>query len=591
MKSLLVTLCIFFTGMHVFAQVSTFEKNIGNSTDDNFQCIIKTLDNNYLAAGFLDVEQVGYPDFYMVKLNENGDTLWSKTYSTASGDDAIKTVVQLPDSGYVCMGNSWSGNRDIILFRTDKKGELIWSKRYGKNADDIGSHMVVNGNNILIAGFTKSIGGADRNMLLINTNMYGDTLWTKAISTDSVDMLNSLLVFSPNEIYIAGQTWGLGKGEGDCYLAKMDSTGNIVWQKLYGGRWDETILSLAKTASGDLLLGGNTESWTHGVLTDTTQHPAFNKQDALLIKTNATGDTLWTKTYGGQNFETIFQVKELENTIGFVGRTSSFGVSSSVYYSLLNTTGDTLWSKIVDGNLPEYGYEFEQNTNKGFTIAGYTKSITHGGFDCYLIKTDAYGNSGCNSKHAATAVGGTRVTVQTINSGFTFHSGLNVSDANLVAHPDSARINEICACSVSASISLTDSACINDTVLVLATGGTSFNWNTGSANDSIYVYFSTDTLLSVVVTNGSCSVSDSVFIQTVVCNGLPDSFAFNTQNKIYPNPCMYPCYPDISSKEYFIVYNSLGEKMKVINQDDFKILPRGIYFIRDTHSTQKLIIE
>jgi len=185
-----------------------------------------------------------------------------------------------------------------------------------------------------------------------------------------------------------------GAGFGDVYLIKTDSIGDIRWTKTYGGvDWDAG-LAVQQTTDGGYIVAGRTSSFGAG------------GGNVYLIKTDSIGDTLWTKTYGGGDWDEGYAIQQTTDG-GYIvaGRTESFGVGfGDVYLIKTDSIGDTLWTKTYGGGDWDEGYAIQQTTDGGYIVAGDTWSFGAGLTEVYLIKTDSNGNSGCNEMGTATSV-------------------------------------------------------------------------------------------------------------------------------------------------------------------------------------------
>ena len=170
----------------------------------------------------------------------------------------------------------------------------------------------------------------------------------------------------------------------DIYLVKTDSLGDTLWTKTYGGNNNDFGYSVSQTADGGYILLGSSESFGVGAA------------DFYLIKTNANGDTIWTRTYGGNDYEYGYSVAVTTNG-GYIllGSTSSFGAGSSdIWFIKTNSIGDTLWTRTYGGIGSDGGSSVQQTSDEGYIITGMTKSYGSGNADIYLIKTDSLGNVG-----------------------------------------------------------------------------------------------------------------------------------------------------------------------------------------------------
>jgi hypothetical protein len=176
---------------------------------------------------------------------------------------------------------------------------------------------------------------------------------------------------------IAGYTNSFGAGNSDVYLIKTNSAGDTLWTRTYGGGEDDVGYSVQQTTDGGYVIAGYTNSFGAG------------NSDVYLIKTDASGDTLWTRTYGSNNNDYGYSVQQTEDG-GYViaGYTRFY---SDVYLIKTDSLGGTLWTRTYGGVDNDYGYSVQQTTDVGYVIVGLTESFGAGYSDVYLIKTDPDG--------------------------------------------------------------------------------------------------------------------------------------------------------------------------------------------------------
>ncbi|MBL0105173.1 MAG: T9SS type A sorting domain-containing protein [Bacteroidetes bacterium] len=182
------------------------------------------------------------------------------------------------------------------------------------------------------------------------------------------------------------------------YLIKTDSTGNHVWSKAYGQTGSEEGKVVRQTTDGSYLIAGTSEN-ALGPL----------GPNMCLIKTNSVGDTLWAKLYGGAMIDECYDAKQTSDG-GYimVGKSFSFSAAGDydVYVVKVNAQGIAQWSKTYGGsatNHNEIGYSIDQTNDGGYIISGESMfGFGVGIVNMYLIKTDSLGNSGCNQGSAAT---------------------------------------------------------------------------------------------------------------------------------------------------------------------------------------------
>jgi hypothetical protein len=169
--------------------------------------------------------------------------------------------------------------------------------------------------------------------------------------------------------------------------------GGVVWSRTFGGAGKDVGRSV-RAVSGGFVIGGGTSSFGAGY------------DDFYLIRTNSSGEPLWSRTYGGASGESAFSARPTPDG-GFVlcGATGSFGVGySSVYAVKANSTGDTLWTATYGGDRADMGYDVEVAFDGGLIMVGATASYGAGDYDIYLVKTDPNGRLEWSQTYGGTQV-------------------------------------------------------------------------------------------------------------------------------------------------------------------------------------------
>ena len=304
---------------------------------------------------------------------------WERNYG-GTGADYGYSVKQTQDGGYIVAGwtASFGNSFQVYLIKTNVSGDTLWTRTYGGTNDDRGySVQQTSDTGYIVAGATGSYGGQ---VYLVKTNATGDTLWTKTYGGTDYDYGFSVQQTSDTGYIIAGFTHSFGNGD-QVYLIKTNASGDTLWTRNYGGTGEDRGLSIQQTSDMGYIVAGYT--WSFG---DSAQ--------VYLIKTNATGDTLWTRNYGGTGGDRSWSVQQTSDT-GYIvaGYTYSFGNLCQVYLVKTNASGDTIWTRTHGGAGYDEGYSVRQTSDGGYIVAGYTSSFGNG-WQVYLVKTDANGNSG-----------------------------------------------------------------------------------------------------------------------------------------------------------------------------------------------------
>jgi hypothetical protein len=229
-------------------------------------------------------------------------------------------------------------------------------------------------NNLRFAGIIAYL------LIFVSIDVYAqsDTLWTKTYGGADNDYGWSAKQTSDGSFIITGHTYSFGAGGYDVYLIKTNSSGDTLWTKTYGGANNDYGYSVQQTSDGGYIIAGHTGSFGAG------------GDNVYLIKADSSGDTLWTKTYGGTGGDHGSSVQQTSDG-GYIiaGGTYSFGAGNAdVYLIKADSSGDTLWTKTYGGTSSDFGRSVQQISDGEYIIAGETGSFGAGSSDVYLIKIE-----------------------------------------------------------------------------------------------------------------------------------------------------------------------------------------------------------
>jgi hypothetical protein len=306
---------------------------------------------------------------------------FEKTYG-GSGADVGYSVQQTTDGGYIVTGFT---RNNVYLVKTDSLGDTLWTRTYGGTSWEVGySVQQTQDGGFIITGETTSFGAGFYDVYLVKTDSVGDILWARTYGGTDYDIGRSVQETQDLGYIVAGETNSFGVGLVDVYLIKVDSLGDTLWTRTYGGGREDAGRSVQQTQDGGFIVTGETNSFGMGLA------------DVYLIKVDSLGDTLWTKTYGLLLNDIGYSVQQTTDG-GYIiaGETFSFGSGSGdVYLVKTDTLGDTLWTRTYGGTDDDDGYSVQQTSDSGYIIAGHTKSFGAGSNDVYLIKTSVEGEVG-----------------------------------------------------------------------------------------------------------------------------------------------------------------------------------------------------
>jgi len=426
--------------IETFAQ-STFQKTYGGNAADVAYAFQQLTDGGYIIAGYTESFGEGNRDVYLVRTDSEGTVLWTKTYGNTNTDYAW-TIDQTTDGGFIIGAHTDSfgaGGHDIYLIKTDSEGTVLWTKVFGgTSADGAYSLQQTFDDGFIIAAHTSSFGEGQHEVYLLKTDPNGNILWTKSYGNTGGDFLRAIDQ-TPDQGYImVAETYSFGAGGSDIYVIRTDAQGDTLWTKTFGGAGDDFGYSIRLTNDQAYIIAGHTRSFGQGQL------------DMLLMKIDDQGNLLWAKTYGGLDEEYGYSVEPTDDG-GYIvsGSTKSFAkggfcdiLCDDVYLIKTDANGDTLWTKTYGSLAYEVGWSVRTTSDGGYAVVGISTGFGAGGEDFYLIKTDENGNLGCQENGTSTVVGSPNIIVNStttiVNSGV-----IENSSSTLTSNPATLE-NTVC---------------------------------------------------------------------------------------------------------------------------------------------------
>jgi hypothetical protein len=382
MRTILNSLLLLTVPILVQAQPpdSLWSRTYGGSAADYASYVEQTADGGYLLAGGTYSFGLGSSDFWLLRANSNGDSLWSRTYGGNSLESCFSAQLT-SDSGCVLAGYTFSfgaGNADCWLVRTNADGDSLWSRTLGGASTDQGiSVRQTSDNGYILGGQTLSFGAGNWDAWLVRTDADGDSLWSRTFGGGNVDACLSARQTTDVGYILAGYTISFGAGNEDFWLVKTDSIGDSLWSQTFGGDSSDVCRSVRQTFDDGYILAGYTRSFGAG------------NEDFWLVRTDGDGDSLWSRTFGGGGSEFCLSIEQTADS-GFVliGQTNSFGAGDFDFWLLkTDSNGDSLWSRTFGGRAADRGRSVQQLSDGSYVLAGSAESIFSGEDDFWLVKT------------------------------------------------------------------------------------------------------------------------------------------------------------------------------------------------------------
>jgi hypothetical protein len=364
------------------AQDTLWTRVYGGPANDYLHPVRQTDDGGYLLAGATESQGAGDWDVYLVRTDESGDTLWTRTYG-GSTRDIGSSLAPVSSGGFILAGETTSfgaGDHDVYLLRIDGHGDTLWTRTIGGANYERGSRVIqATDGRLVVCGRTSSFGAGDFDIYLAFVNANGDTTGTHAYGHGQTEIGFAIVEAPDGGFTMAGVTNSIGAGSYDFYLVKTDEQGDVEWERTYGGLGSEWCHDAICTADGGYLIVGATDSWGSG------------SSDMYLVKTDALGDTVWTRAHGGPVFDGANSVQQTPDggyiVAGFSGDwTAEWG---DLYVVRTDSLGDVLWTETYSRgtlyNLETSG-EIRPTADGHYIMAGQCETNGSGVHDAWILK-------------------------------------------------------------------------------------------------------------------------------------------------------------------------------------------------------------
>lgn len=371
------------------ADQTTFLKHVKIATMDRGVTVEEARDSGFIITGYTTVDSSRHEDVLLVRADARGDTLWTKTFGGNQTDNGW-AVRHTADGGYIITGYTASfgaGGMDIYLLRMDISGDTLWTKTFGGPGDEFGWDIRrTTDNGFIIAAQTSSSGNGEVDAYLVKINEDGNEVWANTYGGDKVDRIFSVRQTPDGGYVAAGITYSFGEGDREAYLLKTTPSGEMEWFKTFGGPAYDVGHAIALTDDGGYLITGYGES-----------HATHGKRDVYLIKTDGDGTLQWLKTHGSSENERAMKGLQTKDggyiAIGFMQKPRPDRWDWDAYLIKTDATGDTLWTRTYgDDRHHETGYTVQETGDGGYILTGQAQSLDDGDTALLLIKTDHEGN-------------------------------------------------------------------------------------------------------------------------------------------------------------------------------------------------------
>lgn len=331
--------------------------------------------------------------------------LWDK-YIGGNYQDYLADVVATGDNGFLLAGSSLStssglknsenkGGLDYWLWKMNEQGELDWQKSFGGNKTDMlhqvqhtkdGGFILVGTSDSHLTGDKKHQGFGATDIWVIKLNAKGIEEWQQTLGGSGYED-QPAIVQTKDGGYVMGCSSSSGisgnkttenMGSFDYWLVKLNKKGEIDWQKSYGGALADTFKSIIRTAGEGFLIGGHSNSMASGTKTA----DAFGMHDYWLLKINAKGEIDWQKTIGSDKDEQLTALINTKDGNYIIGGSSNAvrqkkdadnRHSTAMHLMKIDPTGQTIWEEYYCYGKTNFLQTIIENYDGTLMVGGYAK--------------------------------------------------------------------------------------------------------------------------------------------------------------------------------------------------------------------------
>ena len=346
----------------------------GNGWDEANTCI-ELRNGDYVIAGFAKLEQ---KNLWIVKMRNNGEGRWGKVLDEYLSSSA-NGMIQDSDSNIVVVGHATRKREyqsNLLIMKIDTTGNIIWQKTYGGDGDEEG-HAIIEckDGGYAIAGMTSSNADVDPNWYIMKVDHNGNQLWDQQFGSGSPDCALSIAQTYDDGFVVTGYLGTNDGGRKLMSIVKFSADGTDEWsQWYYINDWCAGT-SIVATRDSMIVAAGYTKAYT---ITDF---------DALLVKTDMNGDTLWTRTFGDEDWqEATGLIEAYDNTFVLSGFTSSNRKDHSSFLMMkFDSRGNLIWNQAFKRKSQDYAKSIVETRDNGILLAGTTFSFGKG-WDMAVLK-------------------------------------------------------------------------------------------------------------------------------------------------------------------------------------------------------------
>jgi len=401
-------------------------------TSDGGYLLTGTSDSN--ASAEKSENSRGGKDYWLVKVDPSGNKVWDRTFG-GSEEDLCYGATEVSGGGYLVYGTSLSpadgdrsaqnkGNQDFWIVRIDANGNKLWDKAYGGNGHDNcydviqtddGGYLLGGRSNSSAGGDVGEAGRGEVDYWIVKIDANGNKLWDKRYGGGGWDGFWRILSIPGGGYLLGGSSTSNASGEksenkqgrSDYWVVRIDANGSKLWDKTYGGTGDDWISGMTLTNDAGFLLTAYSDSNASGDKSEGSE----NTLNYWMVRIDANGSKLWDKTLisqsGSHSKDLIATDDGNYIVLGLAWASGEGGDRSHPTYGKadfwavkIDDEGNKLWDKNFGGSGGDFGQSVIPTDDEGYLFTGHAwtgisfdkSEACRGNYDYWVVKTDADGN-------------------------------------------------------------------------------------------------------------------------------------------------------------------------------------------------------
>ena len=345
---------------------------------------VNTPDGGFMVVGLADTTGTQGSDIYLARFDAQGQLLWHKIYG-GPGEEVSARITATHDGGYLIVGGteSFGADQDQLLMKVDSTGTILWHKVIHVFMDDaLGTVFVTADNGFLLVGNVNGF----QDYLAIRLDAAGNILWTHTYDALQTSWAVGVTEADNGDFLMTGPSF-TGGSLSAINVLRIDSTGTVLWSKIYDGPGNEGGRKILKLNNNSYIITG----YSHSTTWSTTPLGGF------LLKIDGSGNMVDFKSYDTPGQDVPFGiVRKGANEIIVAGSVDSAAFGDyDLWMMSLDTNLNLNWSRVY-GSSGSDRYQSVRLTPDGIGLTGFTVGFGSNTGAMYFVQTDSIGQSGCN---------------------------------------------------------------------------------------------------------------------------------------------------------------------------------------------------